>query len=102
MLFMVFLYYTVGELIRQRPEHPTLHDLVASELPGVGPRVTFARDVLVTLSGFGALLYGAARMARGKEGLGNAERVCLLVVAGLVPLAMVAAGQLTLQSMPRR
>jgi hypothetical protein len=56
--------------------------------------------IVGSLELFGALLYGAARMARGKEGLGNAERVCLLVVAGLVPLAMVAAGQLTLRSVP--
>ena len=60
LFFCVFLYYTVGELIRQRPHHPTLEEIVASELPGVGPKVTVTRDVLVTLSGFGALLYGAS------------------------------------------
>ncbi len=59
LFFGVFIYYTVGELLRQRTEHPTLEELVASELPGVGPKVTAARDVLVTLAGFGALLSGA-------------------------------------------
>jgi cation:H+ antiporter len=59
LFFCVFLYYTVGELLRQRTQHPTLEELVASELPGVGPRVTVARDLLVTLAGFGALLSGA-------------------------------------------
>lgn len=59
LFFCVFLYYTVGELLRQRTQHPTLEELVASELPGVGPRVTLARDLLVTLAGFGALLSGA-------------------------------------------
>jgi cation:H+ antiporter len=60
LFFCVFLYYTIGELLRGRTEHPTLEELVASELPGVGPRVSFARDILVTVSGFGALLYGAS------------------------------------------
>ncbi len=60
LFFCVFLYYTVGELLRQRTQHPTLEELVASELPGVGPKVTVARDVLVTLAGFGALLSGAS------------------------------------------
>jgi len=59
LFFSVFLYYTVGELLRQRAEHPVHEDLIASDLPGVGRGVAFTRDSLLTLAGFGALLYGA-------------------------------------------
>jgi cation:H+ antiporter len=59
LFFSVFLYYTVGELLRQRAEHPVLEDLLASELPGVSRGVALTRDVLVGIAGFGALLYGA-------------------------------------------
>jgi cation:H+ antiporter len=59
LFFSVFLYYTVGELLRQRADHPVLEDLLASELPGVSRGIALARDVLVGVAGFGALLYGA-------------------------------------------
>ncbi len=59
LFFSVFLYYTVGGLVRQRTEHPVGEDLLPSELPGVSRGVAFVRNSLVTLAGFGALLYGA-------------------------------------------
>ncbi len=59
LFFSVFLYYTVGGLLRQRAEHPVDEELLPSELPGVGRGVAFVRNSLVTLAGFGALLYGA-------------------------------------------
>jgi cation:H+ antiporter len=59
LFFSVFLYYTVGGLLRQRTEQPIFEDLITSELPGVSPGVAFARNSLMTLAGFGALLYGA-------------------------------------------
>jgi cation:H+ antiporter len=88
LFFCVFLYYTVGELIRQRPDHPTLEDLVASELPGVGPRVTFVRDSLVTLSGFGALLYGASLTVDAAVGLARSFGVPEVVIG----ISLVAIG----------
>jgi len=60
LFFSVFLYYTVGELVRHRTDHPVLEDLVTNELPGVRPRIAFSRDLLLTMAGFGALLYGAS------------------------------------------
>jgi len=69
LFFAVFLYYTVGELLRQRTEHPVLEDLLASELPGVNPRVAFARNTFVTLAGSGALLLGADWTVDGATGI---------------------------------
>lgn len=88
LFFCVFLYYTVGELLRQRTEHLTLEELVASELPGVGPRVTAARDVLVTLAGFGALLSGANLTVDAAVGLARAFGVSEVVIG----ISLVAIG----------
>ncbi len=88
LFFCVFLYYTVGGLIRQRPNHATLEELVASELPGVGPRLTFARDALVTVSGFGALLYGANLTVDSAVGLARAFGVPEVVIG----ISLVAVG----------
>jgi len=88
LFFCVFLYYTIGELLRQRTEHPTLDELVASELPGVGPRVTVARDVLVLLSGFGALLYGANLTVNAAMGLARGFGVSEVVIG----ISIVALG----------
>lgn len=88
LFFCVFLYYTVGELIRQRPAHPSLNELTASELPGVGPRVSVARDMLVTLSGFGALLYGASLTVDSAVGLARSFGVPEVVIG----ISLVAVG----------
>ena len=48
------------QLVRHRADHPVLEDLVTNELPGVRPRIAFSRDLLLTMAGFGALLYGAS------------------------------------------
>ncbi len=68
--------------------HPTLDDLVASELPGVGPKITFARDVLVTVSGFGALLYGANLTVNAALGIALALGVPDVVIG----ISLVAIG----------
>ena len=88
LFFCVFLYYTIGELLRQRTEHPTFDELVASELPGVGPGVTVARDVLVLLSGFGALLYGANLTVNAAVGLARGFGVSEVVIG----ISVVALG----------
>lgn len=88
LFFCVFLYYTVGELLRQRAHHPTLEELVASELPGAGPRVTAARDALVTLAGFGALLSGAKLTVDSATSLARAFGVPEVVIG----LSVVAVG----------
>ena len=87
LLFSVFLYYTVGELVRQRAEHPSLEDLVASEIPGAGPGVAMVRDGLMTLAGFGALLYGADLTVQGALSIAKAMGVSDVVIGiGIVAI----------------
>jgi cation:H+ antiporter len=69
LFFSVFLYYTVGELVRQRADHPVMEDLVHSDLPGAGPRVALVRDLLLGSAAFGALLYGAHLTVNGATDL---------------------------------
>lgn len=88
LFFCVFLYYTVGELIRQQTDHPTFEELVASELPGVSPRVRTSRDLLVTLSGFGALLYGADLTVNASVAIARAFGVSEVVIG----ITLVAVG----------
>ena len=88
LFFSVFLYYTVGGLLRQRTEHPVFEDLITSELPGVSPGVAFARDSLITLAGFGALLYGADLTVEGATALARRFDVPELVIG----MAVVAVG----------
>ena len=88
LLFGVFLYYTVGELIRQRAAHPSLDDLIASDLPGAGPHVSLARNLLVTISGFGALLYGASITVDSAVGLARSFGVSEVVIG----ISVVAIG----------
>jgi cation:H+ antiporter len=88
LFFSVFLYYTVGELLRQRAEHPVLEDLVASELPGVSPGVALGRDSLVALAGFGALLYGADLTVDGAVSLARRFEVPEVVIG----MGVVAIG----------
>ena len=88
LLFSVFLYYTVGELVRQRAEHPSLEDLVASEIPGAGPGVAMVRDGLMTLAGFGALLYGADLTVQGALSIAKAMGVSDVVIG----IGVVAIG----------
>ncbi len=88
LFFSVFLYYTVGELLRQRADHPVLDDLVASDLPGVGRRVAFARDSLLALAGLGALLYGASLTVDGATALARRFDVPEVVIG----MAVVAVG----------
>jgi cation:H+ antiporter len=88
LFFGVFLYYTIGDLLRQRADHPTLEELVASELPGAGRSVTIARNLLVTLSGLGALLYGASLTVDAAVGLARAFGVSEVVIG----ISVVAVG----------
>jgi len=88
LFFSVFLYYTVGGLLRQRTEHPVFEDLITSELPGVSPGVAFARDSLITLAGFGALLYGADFTVEGASALARRFDVPEVVIG----IAVVAVG----------
>jgi len=80
LLFSVFIFYTVGELIKQRDDHPMFEDLVASELPGVTPSVAFTRDGLLTLAGFGALLYGADLTVDGAVSLARRFEVPEVII----------------------
>jgi cation:H+ antiporter len=88
LLFSVFLYYTVGELLRQRTDHPVFEDLVASELPGVTPGIAVTRDLLLTLAGFAALLYGADLTVEGAVGLARRFAVPEVVIG----IGVVAIG----------
>jgi cation:H+ antiporter len=88
LFFSVFLYYTVGGLLRQRTEHPVFEDLITGELPGVSPGVAFARDSLITLAGFGALLYGADLTVDGATALARRFEVPEVVIG----IAVVAVG----------
>jgi cation:H+ antiporter len=88
LLFSVFLYYTIGELVRQRAVHPVLEDLVASELPGVGPGIATTRDTLLAIAGFGALLYGADLTVDGATQLARSFGVPEVVIG----LGVVAIG----------
>ena len=88
LLFSVFLYYTIGELLRQRADHPVLEDLVTSDLPGVRPGVAVTRDGLLAVAGFGALLYGADLTVEGATALARLFGVPEVVVG----LGAVAIG----------
>ncbi len=88
LFFSVFLYYTVGGLLRQRADHPTLEDLVGSEIPGAGPGVAIVRDSLLTLAGFGALLAGADLTVDGAVALATALGVPEVVIG----IGVVAIG----------
>ena len=88
LFFSVFLYYTVGGLLRQRTEHAVLEDLIASELPGVSRGIAFTRDSLITLAGFGALLYGADFTVEGASALARRFDVPEVVIG----MAVVAVG----------
>lgn len=88
LFFAVFLYYTIGELIRQHADHPSMEELVGSELPGSGPGVAFARDSLLTLAGFGALLYGADITVDSAEILARMAGVPEIIIG----MAVVAIG----------
>ena len=88
LLFSVFLYYTVGELLRQRAEHPVLEDLIASDLADVSRGVAFSRDSLLTLAGFGALLYGADMTVDSATSLARRFEVPEVVIG----MAVVAIG----------
>jgi cation:H+ antiporter len=88
LLFSVFLYYTVGELLRQRADHPVFDDLVASSLPGVSAGVALTRDLLLTLAGFAALLYGADLTVDGAVSLARRFDVPEVVIG----IGVVAIG----------
>jgi cation:H+ antiporter len=88
LFFAVFLYYTVGELLRQRAEHPEQEELVASELPGVASGVALTRNGLTLLAGFGALLYGADLTVDGATSVAQRFGVPDLVIG----MAVVAIG----------
>jgi cation:H+ antiporter len=88
LFFSVFLYYIVGELVRQRAEHPVLEDLLAPELPTVSRGVAFTRDSLLALAGFGALLYGADLTVEGATALARRFEVPEVVIG----IAVVAIG----------
>jgi cation:H+ antiporter len=88
LFFSVFLYYTVGELLRQRADHPVFDDLVSSDLPGVGRRVAISRDALLALAGFGALLYGADLTVDGAVSMARRFEVPEVVIG----MAVVAIG----------
>jgi len=88
LFFSVFLYYTVGGLLRQRTEQPVFEDLITSELPGVSPGVAFTRNSLMTLAGFGALLYGADLTVEGATALARRFDVPEVVIG----MAVVAVG----------
>jgi cation:H+ antiporter len=88
LFFSVFLYYTLGELIRQRADHPVLRDLVSTDLPGVGARVAVTRDSLLTLAGLGALLYGADLTVAGATSLARS----MGVPDAIIGMVLVAVG----------
>jgi cation:H+ antiporter len=88
LFFSVFLYYTLGELIRQRADHPVLEDLVSTDLPGVGARVAVGRDSLLALAGLGALLYGADLTVAGATALAHK----MGVPDAIIGMALVAVG----------
>jgi cation:H+ antiporter len=88
LFFSVFLYYTVGELLRQRTDHPVLEDLLASDLPHASRGVTLTRDSLLALAGFGALLYGAGLTVDSATSLARRFEVPEVVIG----LGIVAIG----------
>jgi cation:H+ antiporter len=63
-------------------------DLVASELPGVTPGIAVTRDLLLTLAGFAALLYGADLTVEGAVGLARRFAVPEVVIG----IGVVAIG----------
>ena len=88
LLFSVFLYYTVGDLLRQRTDHPMLENPVASDPPEVNSRVAFSRDSLLTIAGFGSLLYGANLTVEGATAVARNFEIPEVVIG----MAVVAIG----------
>ena len=88
LFFSVFLYYTVGDLLRQRADHPVLDDSVSSDLPDENRRVAFPRDSLLTLVGFGSLLYGAGLTVEGAIAVARHFEIPEVVIG----MAVVAIG----------
>jgi cation:H+ antiporter len=88
LFFSVFLYYTVGELVRQRADHPALEALISSELPSVRQRSGIAGDSLLAIAGLGALLYGAELTVDGATALARTFGVSETIIG----MAVVAIG----------
>lgn len=88
LFFGVFLYYAVGDLLRERADVPTQDDILASELPGVSSGVAVTRDSLLTLAGFGALLYGAELTVEGATAVARLFEVPEVVIG----MGVVAIG----------
>ncbi len=88
LFFSVFLFYTVGDLLRQRTDHPVLENLVSSDPPEVNRRVAFSRDSLLTLAGFGSLLYGANLTVEGAIAVARDFEIPEVVIG----MAVVAIG----------
>jgi cation:H+ antiporter len=88
MFFSVFLYYTVGDLLRQRADHPAVEDLVSNDLSESSRGITYYRDSLLTLAGFGALLYGADLTVDGASAVARHFEIPEVVIG----MAVVAIG----------
>jgi cation:H+ antiporter len=87
LFFSVFLYYTVGDLLRQRADHAVVNDLISNDPPDSSRGVTFFRDSLLTLSGFGALLYGADLTVEGASTVARHFEIPEVVI-GMVVVAI--------------
>jgi cation:H+ antiporter len=88
LFFSVFLYYTVGELVRQRSDHPVLEQKISNELPGVRQLSGIAGDSLLMVAGLGALLYGAELTVDGATALARFYGVSEAIIG----MALVAIG----------
>jgi cation:H+ antiporter len=87
LFFSIFLYYTVGDLLRQRADRPALEDRAPSDLPRANLRVAFSRDSLITLAGFAALLYGANLTVEGATEVARHFEIPEVVI-GMVAVAI--------------
>ncbi len=78
----------MGDLLRQPTDHPAVEDLVSNDLSESSRGVTFSRDSLLTLAGFGALLYGADLTVEGASAVARTFEIPEVVIG----MAVVAIG----------
>jgi cation:H+ antiporter len=84
LLFLVFLYYTIGDFVRQRSDNGAPD--VLDETLGVSGGM--ARHVLLTVAGLGALIWGADVTVEAASGVARALGVSQTIIG----LTIVAVG----------
>jgi cation:H+ antiporter len=87
LLFMVFVYYTIGDFLRQRNGDPEASAEMIGVFPTVPATSSAIRDLLLTTAGLAALLLGAHWTVEAGASLARAFGVPEVII-GLTVLAL--------------